>query len=109
MLLVVLSIFPTCHSGFGPLPWALNAEINPPESRSYSSAIAFSFNWLCAFLVTFFETDMEEAMHTYGVYFFYGSVCFVGIFFVALIVPETKGKTPDDLRRLFDKTHKSDH
>ncbi len=42
-------------------------------------------------------------MGIYGVYFLYASVCGVGLFFVIFVVPETKGKTPDDLRMLFKK------
>jgi hypothetical protein len=42
----------------------------------------FSFNWLCAFFVTFFQADMIETMTSYGVYFLYAGVCAVAVAFV---------------------------
>jgi len=105
--LVSLMIYVISFSiGFGPLPWAVNAEIHPPESKSMCSAIAYMVNWMCAFLVTKFQTDLEDAINTWGSYFLFGSICAVGTVFVVLFVPETKGKTSEEIRQLFDKNAK---
>jgi len=47
--------------------------------------------------------DLEDAINTWGAYFLFGSVCAVGTVFVVFVVPETRGKTTDELRTLFDK------
>ena len=92
--------------GYGPLPWAMNGEFFSLEAKSLASSILTAFNWLCAFIVTKFEVNVEDAIGTSGAYFIYASVCFVATFFVLFFVPETKGKSPQDMRNLFDPKRK---
>lgn len=89
--------------GFGPLPWMMNAEFFSLESKSIASTLASAFNWLCVFFVTKFENDIEEAIHTSGAFFMYAGFCAFGTVFVIFVVPETKGKTPDDMKQHFIK------
>ena len=47
----------------------------------------------------------EKAIGKYVCYFFFGGVCLVGAVIIQLFVPETKGKTEEDMRKYFlDKT-----
>ena len=87
--------------GFGPLPWAINAELFSAESKGAASSIAFTFNWFCAFLVTKFYPDLEALIDAEGAYFLFSAVCFFGTFFVVFFVPETKGKSQEELRAYF--------
>lgn len=87
--------------GFGPLAWSINAEIFPREAKGLGSSIATSFNWLCSFFVTQFQADLIDEITSYGVYFMYSAVCAVGVAFVILILPETKGKSPEDMKAYF--------
>lgn len=89
--------------GYGPLPWAMNGEFFSLEAKSLTSSILTAFNWFCAFIVTKFEVNVEDAIGTSGAYFIYASVCFVATFFVLFIVPETKGRSPQDMKNLFDQ------
>ena len=65
--------------------------------------IFFRFNWFCSFLITYFFDDMKDALESSGCYFMFGSICIVGVLVILLFVPETKGKTNDDMRNLFLK------
>ena len=89
--------------GYGPLPWVMNGEFFPLEAKGLSSSIATAFNWFCAFLVSKFGVDIEMAVGTSGTYFLYGSVCFVATFFVFFVVPETRGKSAEDMKKYFSK------
>jgi hypothetical protein len=44
---------------------------------------------------------MIDGISSYGVYFMYSAVCAVGVAFVLLILPETKGKSPEDMKAYF--------
>ena len=79
----------------------MNAELFPKEAQGVMSSLATLFNWTCGFLVSKFSTDVEKAINVSGLYFLFGVVCGVGTIFVLLIVPETKGKTPDDMKKYF--------
>ena len=64
--------------GIGPLAWTLNAELFPPEAKTVASPITFCFNWLCAFLVTKYEPDLEGLIGASGAYFLFAGVCGAG-------------------------------
>ena len=70
----------TKMSGFGQIPWTINAEIFPPEAKSLSSSIAFGFNWFCGFLVTKFYPDLEKLIHASGAYLLFAIICASGEF-----------------------------
>jgi len=44
---------------------------------------------------------MEDAFERSGSYWFYGAISAAGVVFVLLLVPETKGKTPEEMKRHF--------
>ena len=79
----------------------MNGEFFPLEAKPISSSIVTAFNWFCAFLVSNFEDDLEGAIGTYGAYFMFSVVCFLATFFVYFLVPETKGRSADDMRSYF--------
>ena len=86
--------------GNGPIPYMMNGEIFAPEAKRTCSTVSIAFNWLCAFFVTQFEFDLEDAIGLYGAFFLYGSIAAVSIV-ILFFIPETKGKSPDDLKLIF--------
>merc|ERR1719361_791448 len=84
--------------GFGPLAWAMNAEMFPKEAQGPMSALATAFNWTLAFIVSAFSADVEDAIHSYGLYFLFGAINALSMAFTIFICPETKGKTPEDMK-----------
>ena len=97
---------------WGPICWVLIAEIFPNTIRGAAVAIAVAFQWIFNFIVssTFVPmfnmhlTEGDDFGHwfTYGLY---GTICLVAALFVARLVPETKGKTLEDMTKLWKKNH----
>merc|ERR1712136_214348 len=87
--------------GFGPLAWAMNAEMFPKEAQGPMSALATAFNWTLAFIVSAFSSDVEKAINASGLYFLFGAVNTLSMAFTIFICPETKGKTPEDMKNYF--------
>lgn len=85
--------------GFGPIPWMMMPEIFAPEVKGVAGSSACLFNWLMAFVVTKFYSDMTAAVHSYGTFWIFTLFSAVGILFVYFLVPETKGKTLDQIIR----------
>ncbi|XP_022228539.2 facilitated trehalose transporter Tret1 isoform X2 [Drosophila obscura] len=85
--------------GFGPIPWLMMGEILPSKIRGSAASVATAFNWSCTFVVTKTFQDMIDFMGAHGAFWLFGSICFVGLFFVILYVPETQGKTLEDIER----------
>lgn len=98
--LIPLCLFLIMFSfGFGPIPWMMMPEIFAPEIKGIAGSSACLFNWLIAFIVTKFYTNMVAAVHGYGTFWIFSGFCVVGTVFVYLLVPETKGKTLDQIQR----------
>ncbi|MBR1465884.1 MAG: D-xylose transporter XylE [Bacteroidaceae bacterium] len=95
---------------WGPICWVLIAEIFPNTIRGAAVAIAVAFQWIFNFIVssTFVPmfnmhlTEGDDFGHwfTYGLY---GVICIVAAVFVWKLVPETKGKTLEDMTKLWKK------
>ena len=93
---------------WGPITWVLIAEIFPNTIRGGAVAIAVAFQWIFNFIVssTFVPmfnmhlTEGDDFGHwfTYGLY---GIICLLAALFVWKLVPETKGKTLEDMTKLW--------
>lgn len=98
--LIPLCVFLIMFSlGFGPIPWMMMPEIFAPEVKGIAGSSACLFNWLTAFIVTKFYSDMVDAVQSYGTFWIFSAFCLIGIVFVYFLVPETKGKTLDQIQR----------
>jgi len=100
--LISLSVFVFAFSiGFGPIPWLMMSELFAPEVKSVASSISTTFNWTLAFLVTKFFSNMVDALTEAGAFWVFGGITILTFFFCLLFVPETKGKSLDDIQQLF--------
>uniref|UniRef100_U5EJ99 Facilitated trehalose transporter Tret1 n=1 Tax=Corethrella appendiculata TaxID=1370023 RepID=U5EJ99_9DIPT len=85
--------------GFGPIPWLMMGEILPGKIRGSAASVATAFNWSCTFVVTKTFADIIGSIGSHGAFWMFGSVCVVGLFFVIFYVPETQGKSLEDIER----------
>ena len=95
---------------WGPIAWVLIAELFPNTIRGAAVAIAVAFQWVFNFIVssTFVPmfnmhlTEGDDFGHwfTYGLY---GAICVIAALFVWKLVPETKGKSLEDMSKLWRK------
>lgn len=87
--------------GWGPIPMLIMSEIFPSRVRGAASGIAVFTNWFCAFIVTnefLFIQDMFGAAATFWLFAFF---CMCSVMFVWRKVPETKGKSLEDIELYF--------
>lgn len=93
---------------WGPICWVYMAELFPNTIRGTATAIAVAFQWIFNFIVSSSFVPMFN-MHlakgddfghwfTYGLY---GVICVIAAVFVWKLVPETKGKTLEDMTALW--------
>ncbi|CZS75096.1 unnamed protein product [Fusarium graminearum] len=86
---------------YAPLGWALPAEVFPNSSRSKGVALATATVWLFNFVVGVATPPMIESIG-FGVYIFFGSWCFLAAVWAFFLVPETKGKTLEQIDEVFN-------
>ena len=98
---------------WGPICWVLIAEIFPNTIRGGAVAIAVAFQWIFNFIVSstfvpMFNMHLSEGddfghWFTYGLY---GLICLLAALFVWKMVPETKGKTLEDMTAMWKNRKK---
>ena len=85
---------------WGPITWVLIAEIFPNTIRGKAVAIAVAFQWIFNYLVSSTSPAMYEVSPFFA-YSLYGAICLIAAFFVWKWVPETKGKTLEEMNQLW--------
>lgn len=84
--------------GLGPIPWLIVAEIFPAEHRSSAMGLCSGVNWFCNFAVGKWFPAVNGALGDAS-FVPFALVCLGGLFFTMLYVPETKGKSLEDIQR----------
>ncbi|KAF4694226.1 hypothetical protein FOZ60_008708 [Perkinsus olseni] len=92
--------------GVGGIPWLILAELFPDEVRGLAASVATMINWLCSFLVTQFLTQITDAITFYGTFWLFAGVCLIMVLFVVLMVPETKGRTFEEIQAYFQRRYR---
>lgn len=96
--LVCVLIFTVAFSiGVGPIAWLLISELYPLEYRGVGGAITSSFSYACAFVSVKTFVDLEAAFGLHGAFWIYAFVSLLGLVFVLVFVPETRGKGLEEM------------
>lgn len=85
----------------GPVTWVVISEIYPIAIRGRAMGIATLANWLCNYFVALFFLDLVQALGSGGAFALFTGITLVAILFVYKLLPETKGKTFEEIQRLF--------
>jgi len=82
--------------GMGPVPWIIISEIFPSSIRGYAMSIAVGVNWISNFIVALTFPAIEGALGSYT-FLLFGAVVFAFTIFTFFLVPETKGKSIEEI------------
>lgn len=97
ILLITLCTIACYALSLAPVTWVLISEIFPNRIRGLGVSISVSALWLASFLLTFTFPILNRRLGTAGTFWIYGAVCLAGFVFVLARVPETKGKSLEQI------------
>lgn len=103
MIITGLYLFGMVYStGEGPVPFAYSAEAYPLYIRPIGMSFATATTWAFNFILALTWPSMQAAMTPTGAFGFYAAFNIVGWALVLLFLPETKGRTLEELDAVFD-------
>ena len=88
-------------TSLAPVTWVIISEIFPNNIRGVASSVAIVSLWIAYFILVFTFPVLAEYLGTYGPFYLYAAICFLGFLFIRAKVKETKGQTLEQLEQSF--------
>jgi len=93
----------------GPIFWLLIAEIYPLKIRSSAEGLSATFNWGSNLVVSLTFLTLLERMGPSRTFWLYGLLAVAGLVFCYYLVPETKGRTLEEIEDFWRRRHSATH
>jgi sugar porter (SP) family MFS transporter len=97
MLALVLAAIACYSMSLAPATWVVIAEIFPNRIRGNAISIAVAALWTACFLLTYTFPLLNAALQASGTFLVYAAICLAGLVYLAVNLPETKGRTLEDI------------
>jgi len=89
-----------CYAmSLAPVTWVIISEIFPNRIRGIGVSVAVSALWAASFILVYTFPWMNHVLGPSGTFVTYGIVCLAGFYFVRRNVPETRGKSLEEIQR----------
>jgi sugar porter (SP) family MFS transporter len=102
VLTCVLSYVGFFAFAMGPIPWVIISEIFPNKIRGRAASAATAVLWGGTLLVTFTFLSLVRVLGIAGTFGIYAVLCVVSFLFVWKLVPETRGKTLEQIQHQWE-------
>ena len=99
MLLLVLAAIACYSMSLAPVTWVIISEIFPNRIRGAAMAVAVMALWLACFILTYTFPILNASLGASGTFWLYGGICVLGGLFVLVKLPETNGRTLEEIER----------
>jgi len=99
VMVTVLTAIAFYAMTLAPITWVLLAEIFPNRIRGAAMSICVSALWIGCFLLTVTFKPINAALGAAGTFWLYGAICLFGFVVMWFLLPETKGKTLEQIER----------
>jgi sugar porter (SP) family MFS transporter len=91
-----------CYAfSLAPVTWVLISEIYPNHVRGQAVAVSVSAMWIANFALIYSFPFLQKAFGVAGTFWLYAAICAAGFVFILKRVPETKGKSLEDIEKVF--------
>ena len=103
VLVFILGYISFFAASLGPAVWVVTAELFPNRLRSKGMSIAIVSLWIACAIVTISFPIMLEKLSGGITFLIFALICLANLLYVWRYVPETKGKTLEELERHFSR------
>jgi sugar porter (SP) family MFS transporter len=99
VLLLVLAAIGCYAMSLAPVTWVVISEIFPNRIRGAAMSVAVTALWIACFTLTFTFPYLNASLGPAGTFWLYGVICAFGTVFIFFKLPETKGKSLEQLEK----------
>ena len=97
VLVLVLTAIAIYSMSLAPITWVVLSEIFPNRLRGVAMSIATFSLWVASFILTFTFPILNDALGASGTFWVYSVICVLGFLFIKNKLPETKGKSLEEI------------
>jgi SP family sugar porter-like MFS transporter len=101
VLILVLAAIAIYSMSLAPITWVVLSEIFPNRVRGVAMSVATLMLWIASFILTFTFPLLNSALGSYGTFWVYSLICFSGFVFIKARLPETKGRSLEEIEKAF--------
>jgi MFS transporter, SP family, arabinose:H+ symporter len=101
LLIMVVTAIACFAMSLGPVTWVVLSEIFPNRIRGLAMSIATFALWSACFVLTYTFPVLNRTLGPYGTFWLYGIICIAGFVFILKKLPETKGKSLEEIEKEF--------
>ena len=99
-ILTLIVLYVGCFSiGMGPGVWVVLSELFPTRIRGRAMSIATISLWVACLAITLTFLSLVKAISVSGAFWLYAMMCLVTVIFLWRAVPETKGRTLEEIEK----------
>lgn len=99
LLVAVLVFIASFAMSIGPIGWLFASEVFPSRNRGRAMSLASFTIWVSTYIVAQMFPILNEGIGASATFWIFAGVSLFGIFFVLKMVPETKGKTLEEIEK----------
>jgi MFS transporter, SP family, arabinose:H+ symporter len=97
LLIMVVSVIACYAMSLAPVTWVILSEIFPNNVRGTAMSIATFSLWSACFVLTYTFPLLNQLLKASGTFWLYGIICLSGFLFIFKRLPETKGKSLEEI------------
>jgi len=97
VLALVVTAIAIFAMSLGPIVWVILSEIFPNRIRGAAMALATFSLWTACFVLTYTFPLLNKSLGAAGTFWVYSGICLLGFIFIIIKLPETKGKSLEEI------------
>jgi SP family sugar porter-like MFS transporter len=101
LLIMVVAAIASYAMSLAPVTWVIISEIFPNRVRGAAMSVATFSLWGACFLLTYSFPVLNQLLQASGTFWLYGVICVAGFWFIHSKLPETKGRSLEQIEREF--------
>jgi len=99
LLIMVVTAIACYAMTLAPVTWVLLSEIFPNRIRGFAMSVGTFALWSACFILTYTFPLLNKLLKASGTFWLYGIICVLGFWFIFKKLPETKGRSLEEIER----------